>query len=119
VIFCGPPTLLPPGLESAGCAVTGDLDGLIESVDALMALRVQLERQSESHYPTAREYTRLWGITVARAAKMKPSAVILHPGPINRGVELASEVADGPRSRIMNQVEDGIAVRMAILEACA
>lgn len=119
VIVCGPPTLLPAGIEAIGCSSTRDLDSVLEKVDAIMALRVQLERQSEAHYPSAREYTRLWGVTVARAAKLKPSAIILHPGPINRGVELASEVADGPRSRIMNQVEDGIAMRMAILEACA
>jgi aspartate carbamoyltransferase catalytic subunit len=84
-----------------------------------MMLRIQLERQTESLFPSAREYGRLYGMTVARAGKLKEGAIILHPGPINRGVELAPEVADGPRSVILDQVENGVAVRMAILEACA
>jgi aspartate carbamoyltransferase catalytic subunit len=119
VVLCGPPTLLPQGLEALGAKVTHDFGAALEGADAVMMLRIQLERQTESLFPSAREYGRLYGMTVARAGKLKEGAIILHPGPINRGVELAPEVADGPRSVILDQVENGVAVRMAILEACA
>ncbi len=120
VICCGPPMFLPPGLEQLGCEVTSELDAALEGADAVMMLRIQLERQSgESLFPSPREYARLFGLSVARAARLKAGAVVLHPGPINRGVELASEVADGARSLILDQVENGVCVRMAILEAFA
>ncbi|MGQ0508330.1 MAG: aspartate carbamoyltransferase catalytic subunit [Myxococcaceae bacterium] len=120
VICCGPPMFLPTGLAALGCQVTSELEAAIETADAVMMLRIQLERQSgESLFPSSREYARLFGLNAARAARLKEGAIVLHPGPINRGVELASDVADGPRSVIMDQVENGVAIRMAILEACA
>jgi aspartate carbamoyltransferase catalytic subunit len=118
VVLCGPATLLPASPEALGCEATSELDALLPHVDAVIMLRVQLERQAEAAFPSARDYTRGWGLTVARAERMKPEAVVLHPGPINRGVELSSEVADGPRSVILEQVKNGVAVRMAILERC-
>lgn len=119
VVACGPPTMLPEGLEELGCRVTSDLGSALEGADAVMMLRIQLERQSESLLPSAREYAHLYGLSQARASKLKKGAVVLHPGPINRGVEMGTEVADGPQSVILSQVENGVAVRMAILEACA
>ncbi|MHB8878023.1 MAG: aspartate carbamoyltransferase catalytic subunit [Myxococcaceae bacterium] len=119
VVACGPPTMLPEGLEELGCRVTSDMGQAIEGADAVMMLRIQLERQSESLLPSAREYARLYGLSETRAWRLKPGAVVLHPGPINRGVEMGTEVADGPQSVILSQVENGVAVRMAILEASA
>jgi aspartate carbamoyltransferase catalytic subunit len=84
-----------------------------------MCLRLQLERQTESFFPSTREFSRLFGLTPARAERMKPGALVMHPGPINRGVELSPAVADGPRSVILEQVANGVAVRRAILEVCA
>jgi aspartate carbamoyltransferase catalytic subunit len=118
VTFCGPPTLLPTGAEALGARVHDRLDEALEGQDAVMLLRVQLERQTESMFPSAREYARLWGMNAARAARLGKGAVVLHPGPVNRGVELSPEVMDGPRSVILQQVANGIAVRMAILERC-
>ncbi len=118
VILCGPPTLLPVGIGAAGVRVTHDLDSVIPEADAVMMLRIQLERQEDALFPSAREYARLYGLSVARAARMKPTAPVLHPGPMNRGVEIAPQVADGPSSAILEQVKNGVAVRMAILEAC-
>lgn len=117
VVFCGPPTLLPTHLEGPGVSVTTELDQALAQVDAVMMLRVQRERQAEALFPSSAEYHRRWGLTAARAAKLKPDAVVLHPGPVNRGLELAPEVADGNRSLILEQVENGVAVRKAILEA--
>ena len=119
VVLCGPPTLLPPGLEEMGGEVTHQLDAALPQADAVMCLRLQTERMSEAFLPSQREYSRLFGVTPARAERMKPEALVLHPGPINRGVELSPVVADGPRSVILEQVANGVAVRRAILEACA
>jgi len=119
VVLCGPPTLLPAGAEAMGCEVSSDFDRALEGADAVMVLRIQLERMGEAVFPSAREYQRHWGLNAARASRLPPWAPVLHPGPINRGVELSSEVADGPRSAILDQVANGVAVRMAILEACA
>jgi len=119
VVVCGPPTLIPAGLSQVAARVTSDLDGVLPEADAVMMLRIQLERQQEAHFPSAREYARLYGLSVARAGRMKPGAPVLHPGPMNRGVEIAPQVADGPSSVILEQVRNGVAVRMAILEACA
>ncbi|WP_375759739.1 aspartate carbamoyltransferase catalytic subunit [Corallococcus exercitus] len=119
VVLCGPPTLLPPGLEEMGGEVTHQLDAVLPQADAVMCLRLQTERMSEAFLPSQREYSRLFGLTPARAERMKPDAPVLHPGPINRGVELSPAVADGPRSVILEQVANGVAVRRAILEACA
>lgn len=119
VAFCGPPTLLPREMADAGAELSFDLDRALEDADAVMMLRVQMERQKDAAFPSAREYARMWGLTQSRADRLPPSVVVLHPGPMNRGVEIATQVADGPRSLILEQVRHGVAVRMAILEACA
>jgi aspartate carbamoyltransferase catalytic subunit len=116
VVVCGPPTLLPEGIEKLGCTATIDFNAALEACDAVMMLRIQLERMTESLFPSAREYGRLYGLNAQRLARMKPEAIVLHPGPINRGVEMTAEAADGPRSVILDQVENGVAVRMTILE---
>ena len=95
------------------------IDAALGEADAVMMLRVQLERQKESMFPTSREYARAFGLTLGRAGLLKPGTVVMHPGPVNRGVELAPEVADGPANVILEQVANGVAVRMAILERCA
>jgi len=118
VVFCGPPTLLPTGLESLGAEVTSNLDAALPQADAVMCLRLQLERMGEAFLPSTREYSRLFGLNAAREERMKPGALVMHPGPINRGLELAPSVADGPRSVILEQVSNGVAVRRAILEVC-
>lgn len=118
VVMCGPPTLMPPGLESLGAEVTHNLDAALPHADAVMCLRIQLERQGQAFLPSTREYARLFGLNVAREERMKAGAVVMHPGPINRGVELAPSVADGDRSVILEQVSNGVAVRRAILEVC-
>lgn len=120
VVLCGPPTLLPKSMEALGAEVTWDLDRALEDADAVMMLRIQLERQGQGLFPSPRDYARMYGLNMTREAKMKPGAIVLHPGPINRGLEISHEVADGARSVILDQVENGVAVRMAILErACA
>jgi aspartate carbamoyltransferase catalytic subunit len=119
VVVCGPPTLLPVGLKDLGAEVMTNLDAALPQADAVMCLRLQLERQTESFFPSTREFSRLFGLTPARTEKMKPGALVMHPGPINRGVELAPAVADGPRSVILEQVANGVAVRRAILEVCS
>lgn len=119
VIVSGPPTLMPAGIESLGCEWAPDFREVLGSLDALMTLRVQRERQTDSFVPSMREYAARWGIGPALANQLKPGAVILHPGPVNREVELASEVVDGDRSVILEQVSNGLPVRMAILEMCA
>jgi aspartate carbamoyltransferase catalytic subunit len=117
LVFCGPPTLLPAGLAELGVEVTTELDVALSGADAVMMLRIQKERQSDALFPSAGEYHARWGLTNARAAALKPEAVVLHPGPVNRGLELSPEVADGQRSLILEQVENGVAVRKAILES--
>ncbi|WP_164020053.1 aspartate carbamoyltransferase catalytic subunit [Pyxidicoccus trucidator] len=119
VVLCGPPTLMPPGLEAMGAEVTHSLDSALPQADAVMCLRLQLERMSENFLPSTREYSRLFGLNAAREERMKEGAVVMHPGPINRGVEIAPSVADGARSVILEQVSNGVAVRRAILEVCA
>jgi aspartate carbamoyltransferase catalytic subunit len=114
VVLCGPPTLIPPGIESLA-PVTHRLDEAIEGADAVMMLRLQMERMSGGFFPTTREYHARFGLTEERLKGAKKDVLILHPGPMNRGVEIASEVADGPYSVILDQVTNGVAVRMAIL----
>jgi aspartate carbamoyltransferase catalytic subunit len=114
VVLCGPPTLLPRGFESMA-RVTTSMDAALEGADAVMMLRVQRERMTGGFYPTTREYQHHFGLTVARLRRAKADVVVLHPGPINRGVEIDSEVADGPHSVILDQVTNGVAVRMAVL----
>ena len=115
-----PPTLLPIGVETWPCEVSYDLDAALRGdvqgpVDAVMALRVQLERMDAAYFPSAREYSRRYGIDAARLALLPPHASLLHPGPMNRGLEITAEAADGARSRIVEQVTNGVAVRMAAL----
>ncbi|HEY8208589.1 MAG TPA: aspartate carbamoyltransferase catalytic subunit [Myxococcaceae bacterium] len=119
VALCGPPTLVPKEMAALGAELFDDLDRALEGVDAVMMLRVQMERQQDAAFPTAREYGRRWGLTQARADRLPPGVKVMHPGPINRGVEIATQVADGPRSLILEQVHHGVAIRMAILEACS
>jgi aspartate carbamoyltransferase catalytic subunit len=95
--------------------VSYDLDDVVSESDVVMLLRIQLERQREALFPTLREYTARYGLTAARAGYLKPDALVMHPGPMNRGIELAAEVADGPYSVVTEQVANGVAVRMAVL----
>ncbi|HUT55010.1 MAG TPA: aspartate carbamoyltransferase catalytic subunit [bacterium] len=115
VWVCGPPTLIPPGIEEMGAKVSYDLDRVIADADVIMMLRIQLERGSGTRFPTLREYSIRYGLNLRRLERARPDALIMHPGPINRGVEISPEVADGPRSIILDQVENGVAVRMALL----
>jgi aspartate carbamoyltransferase catalytic subunit len=114
VVLCGPPTLIPPGIEGLA-PVSYRLEEAIEDADAIMMLRIQLERMSGGFLPTLREYFRRFGLTEERARRAKKDVLIMHPGPLNRGVEIASEVADGPYSVILDQVTNGVAIRMAVL----
>jgi aspartate carbamoyltransferase catalytic subunit len=114
VVLCGPPTVIPPGIEGLA-PVTYRIEEAIEGADAIMMLRIQLERMSGGFFPTLREYYRRFGLTEERARRAKKDVLIMHPGPLNRGVEIASEVADGPYSVILDQVANGVAVRMAVL----
>jgi aspartate carbamoyltransferase catalytic subunit len=115
VAVCGPPTLLPPHPERLGVDHALRPEELLPQADVVMALRIQLERQNRMQIPSVAEYTRFWGLNRERASLLKPGAIILHPGPMNRGVELDPEVADGPRSVILDQVFNGVIVRMAVL----
>ena len=119
VVLCGPATLLPSEVARLGAQVTTELDEALDGADAVMMLRVQRERQTEALFPSEREYHRRWGLTAVRAEGLKAGALVLHPGPVNRGLELAPEVADGLKSVILEQVENGVAMRKAILEAVA
>lgn len=115
VTVCAPPTLLPYGIEKLGVATTYQLDKVIADFDVVMALRIQLERQESGLFPSIREYRDLYGLTAERVKKMKPKGIVMHPGPTNRGLEIDPDVADGPRSVILEQVKNGVASRMAIL----
>ena len=115
VTFAGPPTLLPPELAATGCSVTECVDDAVREADVVMGLRIQLERQQKGLFPSVREYHRYFGLTPERVALAKKGALVMHPGPMNRGVEIASSVADGDRSLIDEQVTNGVAVRMALL----
>ncbi len=115
VWVCGPPTLIPPGIEKIGAKVSYDLDRVIEDADVIMTLRIQLERGSGTRFPSLREYSSRYGINKKRLERTKEDVLIMHPGPVNRGVEISPDVADGPRSVILDQVENGVAVRMALL----
>ncbi|HKD11421.1 MAG TPA: aspartate carbamoyltransferase catalytic subunit [Thermoanaerobaculia bacterium] len=115
VTVCGPPTLAPACLAAMGVEVTTDFDAALPGADVVMMLRMQLERQGSSYFPSTREYFKRYGLTAARLARAGAHAVVMHPGPMNRGVEISSEVADSPRSLILDQVANGVAVRMAVL----
>ena len=118
VTLVGPSTLVPKGFEKMGAIVSHDIEKSLSKADAVMLLRIQHERQSSSHFPSIEEYTRIFGLSIERSALLKKEAIILHPGPINRGVEIDSTLADSKNSVILEQVTNGIAVRMAILYLC-
>jgi aspartate carbamoyltransferase catalytic subunit len=115
VWVCGPPTLVPVGIERLGVRATSSIDAAVEGADVVMVLRIQQERMHGAFFPSLREYFTVFGMTVERLNRAKPDVIIMHPGPMNRGVEIASEVADGPYSVILEQVANGVAVRMAVL----
>ena len=115
VTLCGPSTLVPRIFEETGCRVTYDIEEALEGADVINLLRIQHERQRKTMFPSIGEYSRLFGLNRSRLALTKPDAIIMHPGPINRGVEIESEIADGERAVILEQVTNGIAVRMAAL----
>ena len=115
ITLCGPSTLVPRVFEQMGCRVTYDLDEALADADVINLLRIQHERQRKTMFPSIGEYAALFGLTRTRLAKTKPDALIMHPGPMNRGVEIESEIADGKRAVILEQVTNGIAIRMAVL----
>jgi aspartate carbamoyltransferase catalytic subunit len=115
VTLCGPATLVPRTFEAMGCRVTHDVDEALRDADIIHLLRIHHERQRKSMFPSIGEYTTLFGLNKARFAKCKPEALIMHPGPINRGVEIDNEIADCSRSMILEQVTNGLAVRMAVM----
>ncbi len=115
VTLVAPPTLLPVGVETWPCTVSYDLDTVVPFVDVVMMLRVQQERMTDFYFPNAREYSRYFGLNIDRMKVMKPGSIVMHPGPMNRGLEISAEVADSARSVITEQVTNGVSVRMAIL----
>jgi len=115
VAICAPPTFIPVEMKSMGVDVFYNLDEVIRDFDVIMALRIQLERQQGGLFPSVREYRTLYGLTRERVKRMKPKSMIMHPGPTNRGVEIDPDVADGERSLILEQVKNGVALRMAVL----
>jgi aspartate carbamoyltransferase catalytic subunit len=115
VTLAGPATMLPLYIDKLGVNVTTDMDKAIADVDVIMMLRIQLERQNRGLFPSLREYSHLYGLNLERLKKAREDVLIMHPGPLNRGVEISPEVADGPYSIILDQVTNGVAVRMALL----
>jgi aspartate carbamoyltransferase catalytic subunit len=115
VWVCGPPTLMPADIRRFGVTATSSIEAAITGADVIMLLRIQLERMEGAYFPSLREYFNVFGMSEARMKLAKPDVIIMHPGPMNRGVEIASEVADGPYSVILDQVANGVAVRMAVL----
>jgi aspartate carbamoyltransferase catalytic subunit len=111
----GPPTLVPPGIGRAGVTVSTSVEEAVRDADVIMMLRIQQERMQGAFFPSLREYFNVFGMTAERVKRAKPDVIIMHPGPMNRGVEIASDVADGPFSVILEQVANGVAVRMAVL----
>ena len=115
VILVGPPTLMPERTDGWPVTVAHDLDEVLGTLDVVYLLRLQRERIAEALFPSIREYTSRWGLTAARAARPRPDTLVMHPGPVNRGIEIAGEVVDSPRSLVTDQVANGVAVRMAVL----
>jgi aspartate carbamoyltransferase catalytic subunit len=115
VTVAGPRTMMPVAIERMGVRVAHDLDAALDGADVVMMLRIQLERQGRMSFPSTREYFQLFALTRERLRRAAPDAIVMHPGPMNRGVEIASDVADGERSVILDQVSNGVAVRMAVL----
>ncbi len=114
ICVSGPPTMIPPGIEELGCTVSFSMEEAIKDADVIMMLRIQLERQKAPLFPSLREYSKLYGLDLKKLEHAPRDVIILHPGPINRGVEISPEVADGPFSLILDQVSNGVAVRMAL-----
>ncbi len=119
VWVCGPPTLMPADIARFGVTATSMIDEAVRDADVIMLLRIQLERMEGAYFPSLREYFTVFGMNETRLGLARPDAIIMHPGPMNRGVEIASEVADGPYSVILDQVANGVAVRMAVLHLLA
>ncbi len=115
VVVCGPPTLIPKGIEAMGVSVSFNLEEILSELDIVMMLRIQLERQERGLFPSLTEYSRFYGLNRHRLSRCKPGVLIMHPGPINRGIELDPDVADGSHSLILDQVENGLALRMVLL----
>ncbi len=115
VLVIGPPTMIPPYLDRLGVKISFDLDSALPGMDVIIMLRLQLERQGRSLFPTIREYSRLYGLTSERVRLAASDVLIMHPGPINRGIEIAPEVADSPSASILDQVTNGVAVRMGLM----
>jgi aspartate carbamoyltransferase catalytic subunit len=115
VRLIGPPTLVPSFFKDAGVDIFTDMNEGLKDADIIMMLRIQMERQGKGFFPTREEYFRNWGLTTERLSKAKRNVVVMHPGPMNRGVEISSDVADGRKSVILEQVTNGLAVRMAVL----
>jgi len=115
VTLTAPPTLLPFAVGTWPCAVSYDLDNELPKSDVVMMLRVQQERMTAAYFPSVREYSRRYGLDAARMARLPEHAIVMHPGPMNRGVEIAADVADSPRSTIVEQVANGVTTRMAVL----
>jgi aspartate carbamoyltransferase catalytic subunit len=118
ITLVGPSTLVPRDFEKLGVTISHDIDKVLPNADVVNLLRIQHERQRKEYFPGVGEYTRLFGLTKERAKLLKPDCLIMHPGPINRGIEIDSEVADGNQSVILDQVTNGLAVRMAVLYLC-
>ena len=115
VVLVGPPTLVPRAFEKLGATIVHDFDSIIGTMDVINMLRIQFERIKSSQFPTVREFTRFFGLTSDRFHKCKPDVFVMHPGPMNRGLEISSHIADGAQSGILTQVTNGLAVRMAVL----
>ncbi len=115
VALVAPPTLLPVAIDDWPCSVSYDLDAALPKSDVVMMLRIQQERMNAAYFPSVREYSRRYGLDMARLRQLPDEAIVMHPGPMNRGVEIAAEVADSPRSTIVEQVTNGVSVRMAVL----
>ncbi|OGW52935.1 MAG: aspartate carbamoyltransferase [Nitrospirae bacterium RBG_13_43_8] len=111
----GPPTLIPGEMEKIGVGVFHSMEAGLKDVDVVMTLRIQMERQSKGFFPSTEEYSKNWGLTPDRLAVARDDVIVMHPGPMNRGIEISSEIADGPRSVILEQVTNGLAVRMAVM----
>ncbi|NBV84967.1 MAG: aspartate carbamoyltransferase, partial [Verrucomicrobia bacterium] len=118
VTLVGPSTLVPNELKALGVSISHDLDSVLPDLDVINLLRIQHERQRKEYFPSLGEYTALFGLTKARASRLRKDCLVMHPGPINRGVEIDSDVADSERSVILSQVTNGLAVRMAVLYLC-
>ena len=115
VTVVAPPTLMPYGVESWPCHTSYSIDDVLPDVDAIMMLRVQAERMQAAYFPSSLEYSRMFGLDSARVARLPEHAIVMHPGPMNRGMEISADVADSPRSVMVEQVTNGVSVRMAVM----